>query len=184
MSKFSPARKWDNTTDCQICGQRWFMSECRILDVYTGRGGLLTCPDCYDKTHYGFVPYTIRAEKPVERAFDSNYSADPSQVPQPFPAMGPGVAIFPPGSISPELWRAFFVGLDQIDDLALDELVYPWRIDYNPADPGTCSLDWSIITTDWSNILGDWATDQQVAGGFALDTDGDIGFPEFPSDEA
>ena len=50
---------------CDICGQRWLASETTELTLYTGRGGLIVCPNDVDKIDYGLVPYKPRTEENV-----------------------------------------------------------------------------------------------------------------------
>lgn len=72
--KFSPARMWDYTFACDICGAKCWASEGTVLDVYTGRGGAFVCPECNDPIDYGLVPYKIPAEKPVPISRDAYYT--------------------------------------------------------------------------------------------------------------
>lgn len=50
---------------CDICGQRYFASEMTKLSEYTGKGGLIVCPNDVDEIDYGLVPYTIPTEKNI-----------------------------------------------------------------------------------------------------------------------
>lgn len=65
MSKFNPGRLGDWVLFCDICGQKCYASESTKLSTYTGRGGLIVCPNDRDKIDYGSMPYTIRAESPI-----------------------------------------------------------------------------------------------------------------------
>lgn len=71
-------RAWDYPIDCQICGFKCWHSESSKLHQYTGRGGLIVCPDCKDKIHYGFIPTTIRPDPPVPEVSDRYHSQDAS----------------------------------------------------------------------------------------------------------
>ena len=62
--RFSPARggnAW--VAFCDICGQKYFASELRKLSQYTGRGGLMVCPNDYDEIDYGLIPYKTPTEQ-------------------------------------------------------------------------------------------------------------------------
>ena len=77
-SRLTPARhNGDYYFSCMICGDRCWASTARKLSTYTGRGGLIVCPECDDPIDYGLVPYTIPAEKPVPFAFDNTQAGAP-----------------------------------------------------------------------------------------------------------
>ncbi len=78
--KYSPARKWDFTFNCMICGNKCFASESHLLDTYTGRGGLRVCSECNDPIDYGIVPYKIPAEKSTSWSADAMNSANPDDI--------------------------------------------------------------------------------------------------------
>jgi len=63
--RFSPGRKGDWVLFCDICGQKCYASESTKLSTYTGRGGLVVCPNDVDKIDYGLIPYTPRLEKNI-----------------------------------------------------------------------------------------------------------------------
>lgn len=50
---------------CDICGQQWHSNDVSKLSTYTGRGGLIVCPNCTDDIDHGLIPYTITAEQNV-----------------------------------------------------------------------------------------------------------------------
>ena len=179
--KFSPGHLGDFVTFCDICGQKTWFSECvPSQDVYTGKGGTLACLECADPIHYGLVPYTIRAERPVPMSRDTVYAANPSAVPQTNAVFD--ASVFDPMAITVNQWNAFFAPCKYIQARPI-ELTMPYRVGYNPADTGITGLDWSAITTDWSKITDDWASANVIPGGYQLDENGDVGFPEFPSDD-
>jgi len=51
---------------CDICGQACYAAEATELKKYTGRGGLIVCPNDIDSVDFGLIPYTIGPEKKVE----------------------------------------------------------------------------------------------------------------------
>jgi hypothetical protein len=65
-NKYDPSRLGDHIIYCDICGMPTWYSESKVLEVYTGKGGLLVCPDDADVIDYGLVPYTIPPESIVE----------------------------------------------------------------------------------------------------------------------
>ncbi len=66
---------------CDTCGQKFWASQGKILDKYTGLGGAWVCPNCRDHVHYGLVPYVIEPEKQVPISRSGEYTANPSDVP-------------------------------------------------------------------------------------------------------
>lgn len=50
---------------CDICGQKCYASEASKLAAYTGRGGLIVCPNDVDKIDYGLVPYKTPPERSI-----------------------------------------------------------------------------------------------------------------------
>lgn len=59
------AKLGDWVVFCDICGQKCYASEASKLSTYTGRGGLIVCPNDVDKIDYGLVPYRISPEKNI-----------------------------------------------------------------------------------------------------------------------
>lgn len=51
---------------CDICGQACYAFEAVRLDQYTGRPGLMVCPNDADAVDPGLIAYKVPAEKPVE----------------------------------------------------------------------------------------------------------------------
>lgn len=47
---------------CDICGQPCYISESMTLSRYTGRGGLIVCPNDRDKIDPSTMPYKLPAE--------------------------------------------------------------------------------------------------------------------------
>lgn len=66
----------DYVMTCQICGIPWPATAMKKLPKYTGNDGLLVCPNDYDKVHFGYVPYKIRAERPVRTASMNDLVSD------------------------------------------------------------------------------------------------------------
>lgn len=69
----SKAHQSDWIIYCDICGQQCWYSEATLLDVHTGRGGLLVCPKDADPIDYGLVPYVIPPEQPVTETRTSEF---------------------------------------------------------------------------------------------------------------
>lgn len=49
-----------------LTGWRHFKSEMIKMDIYSGHGGLYAKKDIAYPVHYGLVPYTVPAEKPIQ----------------------------------------------------------------------------------------------------------------------
>lgn len=67
---------------CDICGMKSWYSQSKVLDKYTGRGGLLVCRTCYDSIDYGLVPYKVEPEETPDITRNNHYAANPADVPQ------------------------------------------------------------------------------------------------------
>lgn len=65
VDRFDLGRLGDYVLFCDICGQKCYASESSKLSTYTGRGGLIVCPNDVDAIDYGLVPYLPPAEKNV-----------------------------------------------------------------------------------------------------------------------
>lgn len=63
--RFNKGRLGDWYVFCDICGQKCYASESGHLDAYTGRGGLIVCPNDVDKIDFGLIPYIVRAETSI-----------------------------------------------------------------------------------------------------------------------
>lgn len=50
---------------CDICGRKCLASKATKLPTYTGRGGLIVCPQDVDSIDPGVVPYKIPVEKNI-----------------------------------------------------------------------------------------------------------------------
>ena len=50
---------------CDICGQACYLFEAKRLNQYTGRPGLMVCPNDADTIDFGLVPYIPTTEKRV-----------------------------------------------------------------------------------------------------------------------
>jgi hypothetical protein len=66
---------------CQICARPCKYSEATILDLYTGHGKLLVCPDDVDKIDYGTVPYAVQEKEIVNQTRINHYVTTPNDVP-------------------------------------------------------------------------------------------------------
>lgn len=53
---------------CDICGQPCYTVDAVKLKSYTGRPGLIVCPDDADDIDPGLIPYTLPNEKRVKWA--------------------------------------------------------------------------------------------------------------------
>lgn len=71
----------DYVLTCDTCGQLFWASRRTILDKYTGKGGACVCSTCVDKIDYGLVPYTVLPEDVIPISRNSNYQANPSDIP-------------------------------------------------------------------------------------------------------
>lgn len=122
--KFQGGRLGDYVFDCQICGQRAWFSESFTLSVYTGRGGLRVCSECKDPIDYGLVPYKVPAEQPVPLALDSNYTANPTAIPQIYAPFN--YQLFDPMSTSPATNASEVLTWDKLNLLTWDQWLNPW----------------------------------------------------------
>lgn len=66
---------------CDICGKRCNASEATRLSKYTGRGGLLVCPEDVDKIDYGLIPYKTSSEKSIPYANPNHTNASNATTP-------------------------------------------------------------------------------------------------------
>jgi len=63
--RFNHIRLGDWVVFCDLCGQKCYASEASKLSTYTGRGGLIVCPNDVDKIDYGLIPYKTPTSKSV-----------------------------------------------------------------------------------------------------------------------
>lgn len=84
-NRYSKNHAQDWIIYCDLCAAPCWYSESTLLDVYTGRGGLLVCPRDADPIDYGLVPYTIPPEQGVTTTRINNFSnTTTSGFPAPF----------------------------------------------------------------------------------------------------
>lgn len=65
---------------CHICGRPCKWSEATTLDVYTGRGGLIVCPQDLDAIDYGTVPYNVSEKEIVKETRINHFATNPQDV--------------------------------------------------------------------------------------------------------
>jgi len=93
-------RVGDYVLFCDICGQKMWYSQSKVLEPETGKGGLVVCPMDRDAIDYGLVPYKVAPEAIVPIARSNHYTADPSLIPNdPLPA-SLDITLIDPTSIS------------------------------------------------------------------------------------
>jgi hypothetical protein len=71
----------DHVIYCDICGCPTPFADATLLDVYTGRGGLLVCKRDKDDIDYGLVPYKINTESVIKEASINHYATNPDNIP-------------------------------------------------------------------------------------------------------
>ncbi len=81
---YRSSRGYDHPYDCDICGQRYYRSECTKLGKYTAHPGAIVCKNCVepiDWTQVPFIPRKERSPRDVSDLMsDTTNSADPVSI--------------------------------------------------------------------------------------------------------
>jgi hypothetical protein len=131
--KYTRVKKWDWILWCDICGTRCWGSEATRLNVYTGRGGLMVCPDCNDPIDYGLVPYKVPAEKPVPIIRDASQAYNPNSIytqAGSFPYQQ-----YDPATTNPQTIISGYETWDQLNYFIYNNWQLPWGTNLTPDQP-------------------------------------------------
>lgn len=146
--RFQGGRLGDYVIDCDICGQRCWYSESSVLGIYTGRGGLLVCPECKDPIDYGIVPYYVIPERPITNTREANRTASLKSIPQKYkPFLADNMD---PAAYSPEQANSYQISWDLLSQVTWDN----WGVPLS-GEPVFVTWNYQVEHT-WNNYELQW----------------------------
>jgi hypothetical protein len=148
-NKFDGFNYHDHVIYCDICGIPTPFSEAKLLDTYTGRGGLLVCKRDADTIDPGLIPYKINTESIINESSINHYATNPNNVPNtytPFDYADFDPMSFDPNDSSGIVWDKLNLQVWMLWDT-------PWGYPFSGPFVG---VDWNLLDAgnweDWNSV--------------------------------